>query len=325
MCGSNDLVKQDGVFVCQNCFTKYSIEEAKKMMMDGVVEITGTINLDTTKKEKSLIDLLESEIKAENYIDAYQTASKLIELNSKIWQAWIYKAVSLSRISEKNGYQLNESIVCFEKAYELLMTDGLQNAGEIIAKNEFETLNYLLRRYCEAFVANTIMKTSDNLSKIYNRYLEEINRIVYKYRVKQYRLFEMENGLSETFFLYLQASKRISDEIYQKTKRIEKDYSTWSNENFIITTKTVFLLNGPLTPTLLQKAYDFLDGLIQSQLTIEYYTWSSLFNDYTNKKKVSRSMKKILIETLDTMNAKKSLLMEKARAREAKYLALKNE
>ena len=31
MCGSTDLLKQDGVFVCQTCGTKYSVEEAKKM------------------------------------------------------------------------------------------------------------------------------------------------------------------------------------------------------------------------------------------------------------------------------------------------------
>lgn len=30
MCGSTDLIKQDGVFICQSCGTKYSIEEAKK-------------------------------------------------------------------------------------------------------------------------------------------------------------------------------------------------------------------------------------------------------------------------------------------------------
>lgn len=30
MCGSADLLKQDGVFVCQNCGTMYSVEEAKK-------------------------------------------------------------------------------------------------------------------------------------------------------------------------------------------------------------------------------------------------------------------------------------------------------
>ena len=30
MCGSNDLIKQDGIYVCQMCGAKYSVEEAKK-------------------------------------------------------------------------------------------------------------------------------------------------------------------------------------------------------------------------------------------------------------------------------------------------------
>lgn len=34
MCGSTELVKQDGVFVCQTCGTKYSVEDAKKMMKE---------------------------------------------------------------------------------------------------------------------------------------------------------------------------------------------------------------------------------------------------------------------------------------------------
>ena len=31
MCGSTNLLKDNGVFVCQSCGTKYSVEEAKKM------------------------------------------------------------------------------------------------------------------------------------------------------------------------------------------------------------------------------------------------------------------------------------------------------
>jgi len=34
MCGGKDLVKQNGVFVCQNCQAKYSVEEAKKIMVE---------------------------------------------------------------------------------------------------------------------------------------------------------------------------------------------------------------------------------------------------------------------------------------------------
>lgn len=33
MCGSTDLVKENGFFVCQSCMCKYTVEEAKKMMM----------------------------------------------------------------------------------------------------------------------------------------------------------------------------------------------------------------------------------------------------------------------------------------------------
>ena len=35
MCDSTDFVKEDGVFICQSCSTKYSVEEAKKMMNEG--------------------------------------------------------------------------------------------------------------------------------------------------------------------------------------------------------------------------------------------------------------------------------------------------
>ena len=38
MCGGVDLIKQDGVFVCQNCGMKYSVEEAKKMSKYFIVD-----------------------------------------------------------------------------------------------------------------------------------------------------------------------------------------------------------------------------------------------------------------------------------------------
>ena len=50
MCGSTDLIKQDGVFVCQSCGCKYSVEEAKKMMVEGTVEVTGTVKIDDSDK-----------------------------------------------------------------------------------------------------------------------------------------------------------------------------------------------------------------------------------------------------------------------------------
>ncbi len=45
MCASRNLVKQDGIYVCQHCGTQYTVEEAKKLMVD----ITGsTVKIDNS-------------------------------------------------------------------------------------------------------------------------------------------------------------------------------------------------------------------------------------------------------------------------------------
>ncbi|MCM1509062.1 MAG: hypothetical protein NC177_18280 [Ruminococcus flavefaciens] len=48
MCGSTELLKQDGVFICQTCGTKYSVEEAKRMMVEGTVDVQGTVKVDNS-------------------------------------------------------------------------------------------------------------------------------------------------------------------------------------------------------------------------------------------------------------------------------------
>ena len=48
LCGSNDIVKQDGYYVCQHCGTKYTPEEARKLMIEGTVEVTGTVKVDNS-------------------------------------------------------------------------------------------------------------------------------------------------------------------------------------------------------------------------------------------------------------------------------------
>lgn len=48
MCQSNDLVKQDGMYVCQYCGTRYAIEEAKKLMIGGTVDVEGTVKVDNS-------------------------------------------------------------------------------------------------------------------------------------------------------------------------------------------------------------------------------------------------------------------------------------
>lgn len=91
MCQSNDLVKQDGVFVCQHCGTKYSIEEARKLMIEGKVDVSGsTVNIDSTKKLENLYTLARRAKDAGNTEDAakYYSEIRIHEPNS--WEAEFY-------------------------------------------------------------------------------------------------------------------------------------------------------------------------------------------------------------------------------------------
>ena len=70
MCGSTDLVKQDGVFVCQSCGIKYSVEEAKKMMVEGKVEVSGTVQVDKSNELEPLCKRGNDSLKSGNFSNA---------------------------------------------------------------------------------------------------------------------------------------------------------------------------------------------------------------------------------------------------------------
>ena len=76
MCGSTNLVKEGDVFVCQDCGCKYSVEAAKKMMVEGTVDVSGsTVKVDSSDEvdnwytiARRAIESADTE-KAERYYD----------------------------------------------------------------------------------------------------------------------------------------------------------------------------------------------------------------------------------------------------------------
>lgn len=76
MCGSNDLIKDGGVFVCQSCGCKYTVEEARRMMIEGTVDVSGsTVKVDNEQKLANLRQLAQ---RAKEEGDS-QTATKYFE------------------------------------------------------------------------------------------------------------------------------------------------------------------------------------------------------------------------------------------------------
>lgn len=91
MCGSTDLVKQDGMYVCQSCGTKYSVEEAKKMMIEGTVEVQGTVKVDSSDHLKNLYTLARRARDNDDSENAAKYYDEIAIEDPNSWEAQFYK------------------------------------------------------------------------------------------------------------------------------------------------------------------------------------------------------------------------------------------
>ena len=110
MCGSTDLIKQDGVFVCQTCGCKYSVEEARKMMIEGTVEVTGTVKVDNSDAIENYLKMARNALDANNNEEAENYANKIIELDPQNSPAWDIKGEAAGWQSKANNNRMSESV-----------------------------------------------------------------------------------------------------------------------------------------------------------------------------------------------------------------------
>lgn len=91
MCDSNDLIKQDGYYVCQHCGTKYSVEEAKKLMFDGSVDVSGSVvKVDTTDELANLYQIARRARDDNNGENAAKYYDMILVKDPTSWEAAFY-------------------------------------------------------------------------------------------------------------------------------------------------------------------------------------------------------------------------------------------
>lgn len=83
MCCSNDIIKQDGLYVCQHCGTKYSVEEAKKLFFES------TVKIDKSDELKSLYEVARRARKDNDIDTALKYYEKILTLDSG-WEPYFY-------------------------------------------------------------------------------------------------------------------------------------------------------------------------------------------------------------------------------------------
>lgn len=106
LCGSTDIIKQEGLFVCQSCNTKYSLEEAKKMFNNkqpaNTIESPELINL---------YNLARTKLDSDNFTEAWKYYQRILLIDSKSWEALFYTIYCKSKIAQLKEFTLLQSIL----------------------------------------------------------------------------------------------------------------------------------------------------------------------------------------------------------------------
>lgn len=166
MCGSTDLMKQDGVFVCQSCGCKYSIEEARKMMVEGTVDVSGsTVKIDISEKIENYLLMARNAYDADNKLEAEIYCNKIIEAEPNNYEAWLLKGCAAGWQSTLANPRLDEAANCFTQAMDNAPEDKLREVKSKVASEATELTGALIRLSCDHFAD---FPTRENVIQVTN-------------------------------------------------------------------------------------------------------------------------------------------------------------
>ena len=162
MCGSTDLMKQDGVFICQTCGCKYSVEEAKKMMVEGTVDVTGsTVKVDNSKELENLYQVARRAKDDDNSEQAAKYYDAILTKDPLSWEA-SYFSVHFKAMSCKIG-QISNAASTVSNCLDTVMSLISQNVkGDENQKKAVEEVARYAKAAADLFLtasSNTFMNT----------------------------------------------------------------------------------------------------------------------------------------------------------------------
>jgi len=170
MCESTDLLKQDGVFVCQSCGAKYSVEDAKKMVGEGgdTGETAAAAKVDNTSKIENLYKLAHRAKEGNDVEKAAQYYEQISLENPNDWESVFYSTFYSAIQKWKNGNEIQalDSLQnCIVDVVGIISKHVKDDTGKYRAVME---VSKQIADICPAFA-----KSNENdFETLYNRYRE---------------------------------------------------------------------------------------------------------------------------------------------------------
>lgn len=139
MCSSNNVVKKDGQYECQNCGTKYSVEEAQKLMIEGTVDVSGSsVKIDSSEDVSNLYTVARRAVSQKNYELARKHYEMIVIKDPNSWEAafyTVYCQASCCKIAEI-GFAARSVGNCLDTVLRLVADQVNNREDQISVVNE---------------------------------------------------------------------------------------------------------------------------------------------------------------------------------------------
>ncbi len=132
LCESTNLIKQNGMFVCQSCGTKYSLEDAKKMMVEVDDPAGSESGLSVPVAEdnpqiQNLLELARVSLSSNNYAEAEKFCNQVIAIDAQNFDAWKLKGDAIAPQNTTDTPRALEVYNCYITAYRVLKPDDKED------------------------------------------------------------------------------------------------------------------------------------------------------------------------------------------------------
>lgn len=181
LCKSTDFVKIDGVFVCQVCSCKYSVEEAKKLMFeDGVEEDNNDVssNAVSSVKVSGLYEVARRARRNGNSSQAAKYYDLILLEEPGSWEAQFYSIYFSSMDCTIAGIAAAAKDIenCLESTIDLIVANAKdENEKEEFLTQVTEDLNIIADLFLEAALDHQV-NIDDSIR---NKLVVEFNSRVY--------------------------------------------------------------------------------------------------------------------------------------------------
>lgn len=182
VCGSNDLVKEDGCFICQYCGAKYSPEEAKRLIVEvnGKVDVSGSkVTVDNTSfVERSLENARRAKAK-EDWEECKKYYNMVEQYEPTNIEAIFYSSYGKARMAlvDSDRFKREQKIKVLKNSISVI-DDNYDNSPDKYEENKVLIQNInadLLSMMNSSFVMNTVNNgnyTSNDSSYTFDMFIE---------------------------------------------------------------------------------------------------------------------------------------------------------